>query len=185
MSAAPASAAPKKKPKVHKPEDKLLAFKLWLDNGKPSMRQLAKLLEGRGIKVNQSSLHKWAEANSEWARHMLDKEPARPAKIITALKEAEEDATALAPEVFLGVKAQLVARLYESVKQLPLNSIEEWNRGLDCCERLEALIHAERGKAILDKKSSIVSVSLMERLNPTVTIAPFKTTNGSANGGGH
>lgn len=179
------SAAPEKMRKVHKPEDKLLAFKLWLDNGKPSMRRLAKLLKDRGITVNQATLHKWSDANSEWARHVLEKEPARPAKIITALKEAEEDATALVPEVFLGVKAQLVARLYESVKQLPLNSIDDWTRGLDCCERLEGLIHAERGKAILDKKSSIVSVSLMERLNPNVTIAPFKGPNGAANGGGH
>lgn len=62
-------------------------------------------------------------------------------------------------------------------------------RALDCCERLEALIHAERGKAILEKGSSVVSVGLMERLNPSVSLPPFKkpngTTNGTTNGGGH
>lgn len=160
--------------------DRLVAYKLWLENGKPSIRTLAKLLVQNGIKVHHATLQKWTKTIPEWSRQILDKEPARPARIIAALKDAQDDATALVPEVFLGVKAQLVARLYDSVKELPLGSVDDWIRALDCCERLEGLIHAERGKVILEKGSSIVSTGLMDRLNPSISIPTFKKPNGGA-----
>lgn len=168
-------------------EERALAFKLWLDNDAPGYRQLADLfIEETGKDINHSTLHDWACKNEVWAKALVERMPVDPERVMLALKAAKKDANQLEPDHFMGVKAQLVARLYESVQTLPLKNVEEWNKALDCCDRLEALIHTERGKAIVGKADN-VAMGLMERLAPNVSLAPFKKANGngSTNGTGH
>lgn len=169
-------------------EERALAFKLWLDHDCPGYRQLAELfMDATGKYINFSTLHDWACKNEVWAKAIVSRMTVDPERVMLALKAAKADANQLEADHFMGVKAQLVARLYESVQSLPLSNVEDWNRALDCCDRLEALIHTERGKAVAGKGDN-VAMGLMERLAPNVSIAPFKKANGngSTNGaGGH
>lgn len=157
------------------------AFNLWLNNSKPSFRELKKLIKAQmGINVGLATIEKWKDMIPGWANAYVEEgRPGTkldPAKIISALKNAKADAQALEADHFKGVKAQLVARLYLSIKDLPINSVEDWERALACCDRLEALIHAERGKAVTDKGQV---GSLMQAMAPPVNIAPFKKPNGN------
>lgn len=182
-----------KQPNCPSPE---FAKKVWFQNHKPSFRKLEELLAAQGLEVDNSTLVRWANDDPEWQAAVLEaKAKVPPTKIIAAIKAAKEDAKNLAPEVIIGVKAQLVARLYETIKEMQITTVDDWLKALDCCERIEALIHAERGKAIADNDRLAVprgvAPSLISRLNPSVAVAPFKKPvatagggNGS-NGGGH
>ena len=159
-----------------------LARTMWFSGGKPSMKAFAKILQEQGYHAPRTTLERWCAADKQWALARAQKEQAIPPEsIITALHEAVEVSGEMASEVFLGTKAQLVARLYETIKTMPINTIEEWAAGLECCEKIEALIHIERGKAISDGKRDSalrgVSPSLMSRVEPEVTVAPFKRAN--------
>lgn len=162
-----------------------LAYRIWLEAGRPSLRELEKVLAAKGYSVDGSTLSRWANKNATWIAQLAEKaNPIDPVKVISALKEAEDDATELAPEHFIGVKAQLVARLYTTVKVLEINNIEDWYKALDACDRIEALIHAERGKAVAEKDAIAVprgaKPSLLNRLEPPVKLADFKKPGGGA-----
>lgn len=179
---APAPEAPAKKGK--KPSE-MLAYRLWLESGRPSLRDLEKILATKGYSVDNSTLCRWKDKNPQWIAQMADKDAAvDPVKVISALKEAEDDATELAPEHFIGVKAQLVARLYKTIKAMPIDSVDEWLKALEACDRIEALIHNERGKVVADKDTIATprgaTPSLLARLNPPVKLAEFKKPNGGA-----
>lgn len=169
-----------KKAPRYTPEDRLLAFKLWLDHGKPQWRALADIFNKEtGYNVQFSTLYNWSAANREWMEAIVDSKPMKPERILAALAAAKEDAAQIEADHFKGVKAQMVCRLYESVKELPLKTIDDWTRALDCCEKIEAHIHAERGKALLEAGPSVVT-SLMDRMVPNVQLQPFKKLNGKA-----
>lgn len=161
------------------------AYRMWCENEQPSFRQLAEILRKQGYEIDDSTLNRWANRDPKWAQALLLKETQPVARIIGALQDAEAEANELKPEHFIGVKAQLVARLFTTVKVLPITTVEEWHRALDCCERLEALIHAERGKVVSEGSTGPLNgagaASLLDRLNPAVNIAPFKKPSG----GGH
>jgi hypothetical protein len=186
-------AKPKRRSKTERYSDetRTLAFKIWLDNDRPSSRKLRDLIFAQsGQRIDNSTLAGWARVMPDWAKETIVAKPITPEKVIAALKAAKEDANQLEADHFIGIKAQLVARLYDSVKSLPLENVDDWDRALTCCDRIEALIHTERGRSVMEKGSNVVS-SLMDRLAPNVTVAPFKklqanggNTNG-ANGGGH
>lgn len=166
-----------------------LAFRIWNQFGRPSLRQLEVILDEKGYAADHTTLSRWTREYGPWAKAMLDASTELQAeRIIAAIEEAIKDSQELAPEVFNGVKTQLVARLYETIKIMPLNTIDEWMRALDACERIEAFIHAERGKAIAARDPVAIprgaSNSLIARLNPSVNVAPFKRPNGT-NGSGH
>lgn len=162
-----------------------LAYRIYLEAGRPSLRELEKLLAVKGYAVDDSTLSRWANKNPAWLAQIAEKaNPIDPVRIISALKEAENDATELAPEHFIGVKAQLVARLYTTVKMLEISNIDDWYKALDACDRIEALIHAERGKAVADKDAIAIprgaKPSLINRMDPPVKLAEFKKPNGGA-----
>lgn len=162
-----------------------LAYRIYLEAGRPSLRDLEKILEAKGYQVDDSTLCRWAAKNAAWTAQIADqKNPIDPVKVISALKEAENDATELAPEHFIGVKAQLVARLYSTIKAMPIDNVEDWLKALEACDRIEALIHAERGKAVAEKDAIAVprgaKPSLLNRLDPPVKLAEFKKPNGGA-----
>lgn len=166
-------------PKRGKKPSEQLAYRLWLESGRPSLRDLEKILAAKGYSVDNSSLCRWKSKNANWTAQMADKMGALdPVKVISALKEAEDDATELAPEHFIGVKAQLVARLYTAVKTMTIDTVDDWIKALECCDRIEALIHNERGKVVADKDTVAVprgaSATLMGRLNPPVKLTEFK-----------
>ncbi len=173
----------RKRPKNAYPEEtRQAAFAIWLENGKPGVRGLAVLLkEKTGLEVDPSTIHAWQRANPDWLKAVADSERKDPVVIIAALAAAKADANQLEADHFVGIKAQLVGRLYESVKELPLSTVDEWTHGLDCLDKIEAHIHAERGKAVLEKGPNVVT-SLMDRLNPNVSIAPFKKPGAAGTG---
>lgn len=162
-----------------------LAYRLWLEAGRPSLRDLEKILAAKGYQADNSTLSRWAGRNPHWTAQLAEqKNPIDPVKVINALKEAEDDATELAPEHFIGVKAQLVARLYSTVKTMSIDTVDDWIKALECCDRIEALIHNERGKAVADKDTVAIprgaKPSLLNRLDPPVKLAEFKKPNGGA-----
>ena len=162
-----------------------LAYRIWLEAGRPSLRDLEKLLAVKGYSVDDSTLSRWANKNPTWIAQLAEKaNPIDPVKVISALKEAEDDATELAPEHFIGVKAQLVARLYATVKTMSIDTVDDWIKALECCDRIEALIHNERGKAVAEKDAVAVprgaKPSLLTRLDPPVKLSEFKKPNGGA-----
>lgn len=173
----------KSRPQAYSKEIKLMAFKTWLDNGRPAMRELSKIIEAQsGLALDFSTLSQWSRRMPDWAAAILEAKTVDPEKVIAALASAKADANQLEADHFIGIKAQLVARLYESVKELPLLTVDDWDRALTCCDRIEALIHTERGRAVTEKGGCVVS-SLMERLAPNVSLAPFKKPQ--TNGAGH
>jgi hypothetical protein len=186
-------AKPKRRSKTERYSDetRTLAFKIWLDNDRPSTRKLEDLIfEATGQRIDNTTLGGWMHAMPAWAAEKVDANPISPEQVIAALKSAKADANQLEADHFVGIKARLVARLFESVQELPLTTVDDWDRALGCCDRIEALVHTERGRSVMEKGSNVVS-SLMDRLAPNVTVAPFKKlqangggTNG-ANGGGH
>lgn len=162
-----------------------LAYRLWLETGRPSLRDLEKILATKGYQVDDSTLCRWKDKDPQWTAQMAEKNAAiDPVKVISALKEAEDDATELAPEHFIGVKAQLVARLYSTVKTMSIDTVDDWIKALECCDRIEALIHNERGKAVAEKDAVAVprgaKPSLLTRLDPPVKLSEFKKPNGGA-----
>lgn len=171
-------------PKKGKKPSEMLAYRLWLEAGRPSLRDLEKILATKGYSVDSSTLSRWAAKNAQWTAQLAEKNnPIDPVKVISALKEAEDDATELAPEHFIGVKAQLVARLYSTVKTMSIDTVDDWIKALECCDRIEALIHNERGKVVADKDTVAVprgaKPSLLSRLDPPVKLAEFKAKGGT------
>jgi hypothetical protein len=160
----------------------VLARALWFSSGRPTIADFAIQLQEQGYHAPRTTLERWCNGDKKWKLARAQKEEIIPAEnIIAALKEARDVSGEMAADVFLGAKAQLVARLYETIKVMPITTIDEWAAGLDCCEKIEALIHIERGKAITDDKrrGALLNVSpaLMNRVEPEVVVAPFKRAN--------
>lgn len=163
----------------HGDAEKAMAYQLWLEADKCSLRQLSELMAAKGTSVDVATLSRWKDLNPTWAALFAAKaNPIDPAAIANALKRAKEDASKLEPEHFLGIKAQLVARLYTSICAMTFTDVDQWQRALESCEKIEALIHAERGKTISEHKTGR-SASIMDAVAPNVTIAPFKKPNGN------
>lgn len=168
------------------------AFNVWIEANRPSLRELEKILAVKGFACSYATLSRWSREYGPWAKILVDTSTSLPPQVvIAALDQASKEARELTPEIYRGVKAQLVARLYETIKVMPFNTIDEWHRGLDCCDRIEAFIHAERGRAIAETDRTAVprggSRSLLATLNgdaPVVKLGDFKKPNGS-NGSGH
>ena len=179
--------APKKPRKPGKPnkqdygpDARMLAFNTWVEAGKPDLRELAEILEAKGLKVNNATLTRWKDANAAWTELFKAKQyPLDPQKVLAALKQAKEDAKNLEADHFLGIKVQLVARLYLTIREMNFATVDDWERALNCCERIEALIHADRGKAVgTENKPASTGVSILAKLTPPVNIAPFKKPSG-------
>ena len=165
--------------------DRLRAYELWLENDKPSLRTLMLIMAAEGVKVAHTTLQKWADANPEWRVQMQARDAGKPERIMTALALAKKDASKIEVDHYIGIKASLLARLYETLQRLPLTDIDEWTRALACLNQLEALIHDERGKSVKEITVSSPVTSLMDRLTPKVAIAPFvkpKPNGGGGNG---
>lgn len=171
-------------------EQKELAYKLWQTNDHPSFRDLANMLaEKHGMPgIDRSTVKKWKDANPQWdTEWKKSKHPLDPESLLDALAQAKEDAKNLDPDHLSGVKTALVAQLYIAIREMKMPTVDDWERALDCCSKLEALIHAERGKVIGTEPKTGKPVSLVASLGQPVTVAPFKkaaSTNGT-NGGGH
>jgi hypothetical protein len=161
-----------------------IAFDVWIKNGKPSMRRLKDILSEQGYSVHNQTLSNWKDRHVEWqAAYAAIKAPITPGQIIATLETAERVAPVLKTEHFMGVKAQLVARLFASIEHMPITSVADLREGIDCCERLEGLIHAERGKTVIESNSiSRPSGGLADRLG-TVVPGPFKKPVATAGGG--
>lgn len=166
-------------------EQKALAMKVWLAEGAPSYDKLVEILSAKhGIKVNKSTICRWVAADLEWRKLYLDhNNPMDPLEIIQALEQAEDESSLLKPEHLSGVKTALIARLYTSIRAMKFNNVAEAEAGIACTERLEALIHAERGKSVSpDKKGASVTLLPPPR---DVSVPLFNGGKRGANGGGH
>lgn len=174
----------KKRPKIeHPPETRHQAYQLWLENNKPSLDDMCKILKRElGIDVAKSTVMHWKDSIPSWHASFIEaKTKIDPAKLLAALTRAKADAKKLEPDHFLGIKTLLIARLYLAVTDITIATVDDWDRALACCDKLEALIHAERGKTVVTEGGRPAG-SLMNALSPPINIAPFKkpTGNGSA-----
>ena len=78
-------AAPTKKGKKPSP---MLAYRLWLEAGRPSLRDLEKLLAAKGYSVDNSTLCRWKDKNPQWTAQMADKNAAiDPVKVILLIQK--------------------------------------------------------------------------------------------------
>jgi hypothetical protein len=153
------------------------AHRIWLEADRPSFRELRNLLVGRGYSIDESTLSRWKDKNPTWTAQFCEKlSPVDPTRMTAALMEAKDDAAELSPQHYVGMKARLLFRLCEGIKSLRIDTVDELSKGLECCDRIEALIHAERGRAVavtgsLSKDGE--RPSLLARLQPQIRIAPF------------
>lgn len=173
MTDTPAKPSDKRRP------SKELAFRIWLNSNRPSMRELEKVLADKGWQASHVTLSRWSKEHGPWATALTDKTTnLSPERVLTALEQAiESSKEILCPEIFEGIKIQLVARLYESMTSMRFESIEQAQAAADYITTLNALIHAERGKAV-DEGQPIPSADaangLVARLNPPIKLAAFK-----------
>lgn len=167
---------------------KEFAYTVWREEGHPSFRQLSDRLAARGYKVAFQVLQRWCSQNSAWKieADAVGKAPLpgedTAFKLLGLLEAADREGSAnvVKAEHFEAIKAHLVARLYQTVRTLPLGNVDEWNQGLDIITKLDAHAHNLRGKAIGEKPAVNQGngTGLIERMQPTITVAPFKRTNG-------
>lgn len=173
--------------KRKKPTPKF-AYTVWRECGRPNFRELADILQSKGYSISFQRLHIWHRQDVKWFTEKQEIDNADPEVVIEALKQAQLDAKKFDAKAYLGVKARLVARLYESIKTMPLATMEEWHRGLDACSRIDGLLHTARGEAIQDGKPDPAAKlgGVLDRFAPAVAVKPFSkpaptTTNGKAN----
>jgi hypothetical protein len=158
-----------------------LAHRMWLEADGPSFRELKVLLAARGYSVDESTLSRWKDRNPTWAAQFCEKySPVDPTKMASALQEVKDDAAELSPQHYLGMKARLLFRLYQGIRSLNISTVDELSKGLECCDRIEALIHAERGNAVsameIASQETGERPSLIARLHPQIKLAPFKNS---------
>jgi hypothetical protein len=167
--------------------DKELAFKIWKESGFTTQEELAETLRSKhGMTTVKSTISRWIAKDPEWKKLWLEyHNPLSPLEILEALSQAKDEANLLDPDHLLGTKTALIARLYLSIRAMTFTTVADMDGALACCDKIEALIHQERGRTVSDKQSN-KHVSLVASLATPVTIAPFKKANGNgANGGGH
>jgi hypothetical protein len=160
-----------------------LAFKTWLANNRCTFRDLEDILRGMGYQADHTTLSRMSKEYPKWALAIAEKTAQLPPQqVLAALKEAVQLANDVAPEVYQGIKAQLVARLFMTLSDMPFPTIEEWKEGLECADRLEAFIHHERGKAIsADTKAEAKGgKSIMDSLNPPIKFEKFRKNGGAS-----
>lgn len=156
-----------------------MAYQLWIEAKRPTLREFARHLESLGYSVDNSTLNRWKDKNPNWlADFQQAQNPKKPVTIIEALRKAKDDATELSADHYVGVKAQLVARLYETIKEMRIETVDDWLKALDACDRIEGLIHDERGKAVAGMDTIAIprgaKPSLINRLEPPVSLPTFK-----------
>jgi hypothetical protein len=163
------------------------AYTVWREEGHPSLRVLSDVLKARGYRVYFSTLARWVKKHDRWQMEMDQLgQPEAPTadsvnKVLGLLEAAEREAQVIKPEHIIGIKAHLICRLYQCVRMMPFRDIEEWTKGLDAIDRLDAQAHAIRGK-LLNPGDAKPSEGVLTRLSqPSVSIAPFKP---KANGNG-
>lgn len=157
-----------------------IARKFWIDAGKPGFRRLAELLKAAGYTVSSATLHRWKTESPAWLLAYTEAEnAAEPEVVIQALAQAERDGRAFKDAAYGGVKARLVARLYESITVMPISDIEEWHKALDAVGRLDGLIHAVRGREIAAAERPNGG-SVIHAFEPKVQVAKFANGNGKA-----
>lgn len=159
-----------------------VARRAWFEHDRPSFRQLVKILAAMGYKTDDKTLARWARTDPLWLTGMAEARSTavEPVMVIEALRQAEIDATKLTPQVYQGVKAHLIARLYVTVRSLPLDTVESWTSALDACDKLQALIHAESGRQIAEGATGGTNGagSILAAITPEVNVAPFRRPNG-------
>lgn len=159
------------------------AYRVWKACGRPPTRALEQILASRGYSIDHTSLSRWMHSYGPWIEAQTEEQPLPLDRVIAALAHARQGGDQIAPDVYLGIKAQLLARLWESAQNIEIRDFTEWHKAGDAFERLASWIHAERGKAI-ESGDELVAfpkpTSLMAQLNPTVTVAPFKKPNGGS-----
>lgn len=177
----PGGRPPKKPDTTINHPTRIAARNFWFTEGKPSMRALSELLRAKGFTADDKTLGKWMREDPIWLAGMAEKQiPSDPVILIDAIRNAKAMAEHLSPEVYMGVKAQLISRLYSTMATLPINTVTEWNDALSACDRLEALIHAERGREISDGGTLRTGTggestgSILAAMAPEVTVTPFR-----------
>jgi hypothetical protein len=150
------------------------ARQFWVKNGRPTFRQLADMLTKKGYPVNAGTLCRWKNKDSLWFRLMEEAEHAiAPEVIIRALNQAEKDGRQLRDTAYSGIKARLVARLYETISVIPLETIEEWHKAFAGIALLDGLIHTARGNEISKDADKPAGGSVIHAFEPKVPVPKF------------
>lgn len=164
---------------------KEFAYTVWKEEGHPSFRKLADRLAARGYKVRFQQLQLWCAAMPSWKIEFETIGKAPPPgqdtahKIIHLLEQLEREATAAPVKAahFQGIKAHLVGRLYQCVRDLPMGNVEDWAAGLALISAVDGQLHHLRGSTVTQISPANGS-GIMARMEPAVAIQPFKKTNG-------
>lgn len=150
------------------------ARQFWIKNKRPSFRHLADQLTKNGYPVNAGTLCRWKNKDPLWFRLMEDSEYSTPPEvIIKALQQAEKDGKSLRDEAYRGIKARLVARLYETISVIPLDTIEDWHKAFSGITMLDGLIHTARGNEISKDADKPAGGSVIHAFEPKVPVQKF------------
>lgn len=141
MTAAPEAPASKGRP----PAD--VAFDAWRLR-KEGFRELAKRLAEMGYDtVAPATLMRMKDAHREWLKEWTEYQhfEGGPKRTLQILSSAFKQAREINADHILGLKAELIARLFEQLQTMRLDKIEDVQLAVDIIGKLDGHIHAQRG----------------------------------------
>lgn len=124
------------------------AWEVFRDLPEPNAKECARILQQRGLKVSYDTIARWAR-RGEWRKRVERLRAVtglgNPKDVAAALKfQADE----LTPDVLQGLQVSMIARMAEQIETLPLKTPDDFSKMVDVIDKLDAIIHRQRGASI-------------------------------------
>jgi hypothetical protein len=176
-------------PKQLPPASDELAFKRWMELGKPSFRDLSAALVEDGFWAHFSTISRMKDRNPLWITEFENgPSDSNANRLHVALKLLKSHSKEVDADVYLGLGARLVGKAVSIIDKMSASTPDELHRILDAIDRVKGFAHAAKGDAITEvvKGNGLSGTNgsgngVLSMLTPKVAVAPFNGANG-ANG---
>lgn len=157
-----------------------LAFDTWRVH-KDGFRELAKRLHDMGYDlIAPATLMRMKDVHREWLKEWTEYQhfEGGPKRTLQILAAAYKQARELKADHLLGIKGQLIARLFEQIQSMSLDTVEDLQVAVEVLGKLDALIHSQRGLDLGDGKAAGAAIAPNGKTQlvsmPKPQIAPIK-----------
>jgi hypothetical protein len=124
------------------------AWEIYRDLPEPTARECANILQQRGFKVSYDTIARWAR-RGKWRERV---ERLRAVTGVGSPKDVaatlQIEAEWLTPDLLCGLQFRIAARMAERINQLPLDSPEDYAKLVDVLDKMDGIIHRQRGAHI-------------------------------------
>lgn len=124
------------------------AWEIYRDLPEPTARECANILQQRGEKVSYDTIARWARRGN-WRQRVEQLRAisgvGSPKDVAAALQIEAEWLTA---DLLCGLQFRIAARMAEQINQLPLDCPEDYAKLVDVLDKMDAIIHRQRGAHI-------------------------------------